>query len=94
VAAVENCVIFIVDATAVVWLLLAAVVPAVALTVVFAAVAALARVSLPYARHVIVDVVVEQWQAKELATIQTRTNLLVMTKNLVAYGLVAIQTHA
>jgi hypothetical protein len=34
----------------------------------------------------------EYWQAKKLATIQTRTNLLVMIKKLVGYALVAIQT--
>jgi hypothetical protein len=36
---------------------------------------------------------VEHWQAKKLATIQTTTNLLVMTKKLVGYDLVTIQTH-
>jgi hypothetical protein len=37
--------------------------------------------------------IVGHWQAKKLATIQTRTNILVMTKKLVGYALVAIQTH-
>jgi hypothetical protein len=34
--------------------------------------------------------VVEHWQAKKLATIQTRTNLLAITKKLERYTLVAI----
>ena len=33
------------------------------------------------------------WHAKEMATIQTKTNLWVMTKNLVRCTLAAIQTH-
>jgi hypothetical protein len=37
---------------------------------------------------------VEHWQDKRLATIETTTNLLVMIKKLVGYGLVAIQTHS
>jgi hypothetical protein len=39
------------------------------------------------------ELVVEHWQTKRLATIQTRTNLLAMTKTLVGYALVAIQTY-
>jgi hypothetical protein len=39
------------------------------------------------------ELVVEHWQAKKSATIQTRSNLLAMTKKLVEYTLVAIQTH-
>jgi hypothetical protein len=40
-----------------------------------------------------VELVQKHWQTKKLVTIQRRTNLLAMTKKLVRYVLVAIQTH-
>jgi hypothetical protein len=39
------------------------------------------------------ELVVEDWQAKKMKTIQTTNNLIVVTKKFEGYGLVVIQTH-